>query len=198
MKKLLAVAALVLGFSSQHALAEADTYKFDPHHTEVLFSYQHMGMSRAYAQFNKLGGVVKMDKDAPEKSIVDVTIDANSIDSGIDVFDDHLRGKDFFNVAKFPTISFKSTAVKKVTDKTFKVTGDLTIKGKTKSVVLDLTYIIDQPHPLAAFNPKMKGVHVAAFSAKTKIKRSQFGMGRNVPMVGDEVEIIIETEMFRQ
>lgn len=192
MKKTLAIAFLSLSFFSTPAFAEAESYKFDPGHTEVIFSYKHLGMSRAYGQFKKVDGIVKMNKTAPEKSIVDVSIDANSIDSGVDEFDKHLRSNDFFDVSKYPNLKFKSTNVKKLTDQQFKVTGDLTIKGKTKPVVLDVTYIIDQPHPLK------KGVHVAAFSAKTKVKRSEFGLGKYAPAVSDNVDIIIETEMFRQ
>lgn len=203
MKKVLSVAVLTVGlFSaglfSSAARAESEVYKFDPTHTEVIFSYRHLGMSRAYAQFKKINGVVNMDKAAPEKSKVDVTIDAASIDTGIKVFDSHLKAKDFFNVSKFPKITFKSTKVQKVSGKKFKVTGNLTIKGKTKPVVLDMTYIIDQPHPLAAFNPKYKNIHVAAFSAKASLKRSDFGMGQFAPATSDKVDILIETEMFRQ
>ena len=203
MKKLIAIATLLIGttfggFAPSVALAEPQTYKFDPSHTEVIFSYQHLGMSRAFGQFKKVTGNVKMDKVAPAKSSVDVAIDVNSIDTGVKEFDKHLRGKDFFNSAKFPQIKFKSTKVQKVSGKKFKVAGNLTIKGKTKPVVLDMTYIIDQPHPLGKFNPQYKDVHVAAFSARTSVKRSDFGMGLFVPMTGDKVDIIIETEMFRQ
>ena len=188
----------VTGLFSTAAFAEPERYTFDPTHTEVIFSYRHLGMSRAYAQFNKINGTLNMNKTAPEKSTVDVVIDPASVDTGVDVFDEHLRGKDFFNVASFPKIIFKSTKVQKVSGKKFKVLGNLTIKGKTKPVELDLTYIIDQPHPLGAFNPKYKNVHVAAFSAKTSLKRSDFGLGLFAPATSDQVDIIIETEMFRQ
>ncbi len=203
MKKLLAIAAVSFGIFANPALtpaalAEAQAYKFDPTHTELLFSYRHLGMSRAYAQFKKIDGVVNMDKSAPEKSSVDVTIDVNSIDTGVTVFDEHLRSKDFFNAAKFPKATFKSTKVTKTGAKTYKVAGNLTIKGKTKPVTLDMEFIVEQEHPLAKFNPAKKGVYVAAFSAKTSIKRSDFGMGQYAPATSDKVDIIIETEMFRQ
>lgn len=204
MKKLLAIATIALStmtssyITSNPALAESYAYKFDPNHTELLFSYRHLGMSRAYAQFNKIEGVVNMDKAAPEKSAVDVTIDIASIDTGVKIFDEHLAGKDFFNTAKFPKATFKSTKIEKVSDKNYKISGDLTIKGITKPVTLDTTFIIDQEHPMAAFKADLKGVYVAAFSAKTTIKRSDFGMGLYTPATSDEVEIIIETEMYRQ
>ena len=203
MKKLLAIATLLIGttfggLAPSVALAEPQTYTFDPSHTEVIFSYQHLGMSRAFGQFKKITGNVIMDKAAPATSSVDVTIDVNSVDTGVKVFDKHLRSKDFFNSAQFPSIKFKSTKVQKVSGKKFKVAGNLTIKGKTKPVVLDMTYIIDQPHPLGKFNPQYKDVYVAAFSARASVKRSDFGMGLFVPMTGDKVDVIIETEMFRK
>ncbi len=198
MKKLLAIAAILFLSQSPTLYAAEETYKFDPNHTEVVFSYRHLGMSRSYVQFNKIGGEVKMDKSAPEKSSVNVTIDAASVNTGLDVFDQHLKDKNFFDVAKYPDITFKSTKVEKTGSKTYKIMGNLTIKGKTRPVTLDMTHIVDQAHPLGAFNPKYKDVYVAAFSAKTTIKRSEFGMGQYAPATSDEVEIIIETEMFRQ
>lgn len=198
MKKILALATVLLGFSAQPVLAESQTYKFDKKHTEVLFSYRHLGLSRAYAGFNKVDGELKIDRNAPEKSSVNVVIDVKSLDTGLDGFNKHLQDKDFFHSAKYPKATFVSTKVQKSSNDTFKVTGNLTIKGKTKPVNLDLKLNADKEHPLAKFNPKMKGVYVVAFSGKTTIKRSDFGMGLYVPATSDEVEIIIETEMLRQ
>lgn len=198
MKKLLALAVILTLSQSPAAHAVEESYKFDPNHTEVIFSYRHLGMSRAYGQFNKLDGEVKMNRDKPEKSTVDVTIDATSLDTGIEVFDGHLKDKDFFDVAQHPAITFKSNKVEKTGSKTYDIMGNLTIKGKTRPVTLKMTLLADQPHPFGAFNPKYKGVHVAAFSAKTTIKRSEFGMDKFAPATSDEVDIIIETEMFRQ
>lgn len=198
MKKLLALAIVAFGFSAQPVLAESQTYKFDKKHTEVLFSYRHLGLSRAYAGFNSVDGVLKLDRAAPEKSSVNVIIDVNSLDTGLSGFNKHLRAKDFFHSTKYPKATFVSTKVKKVSGNIFKVTGNLTIKGKTKPVNLDLKLVADKEHPMAKFNPKMKGTYVVAFSGKTVIKRSDFGMGLYVPATSDEVEIIIETEMLRK
>ncbi|GJL99238.1 MAG: YceI family protein [Rhodomicrobiaceae bacterium] len=198
MKKLLALATLLIGFSAQPVLAESQTYKFDKKHTEVIFSYRHLGLSRAYAGFNKVDGTLKIDRKVPEKSSINVVIDVKSLDTGVDVFNGHLQAKDFFHSAKYPKATFVSTKVKKVAGNNFRVTGNLTIKGKTKPVNLDLKLVADKEHPLAKFNPKMKGTYVVAFSGKTVIKRSDFGMGLYVPATSDEVEIIIETEMLRK
>ena len=198
MKKFLALVTVLVGFSAQPVLAESQTYKFDKKHTEVLFSYNHLGLSRAYATFDNVEGELKIDRKAPEKSTVNVVIDVKSIDTGVDYFDKHIQGADFFHTAKYPKATFVSTKVQKGAGNTFKVTGNLTIKGKTKPVKLDLKLNADKEHPMAAFNPKMKGVYVVAFSGKTTIKRSDFGMGLYAPATSDEVDIIIETEMLRQ
>ena len=195
MKKLFAIASLALACLAptiQPALADGQAYKFDPNHTEVLFSYRHLGLSHAYGQFKKVDGTVTINREAPAESIVDVTIDVASVDSGVDKFDEHLKAADFFDVKQFPTMTFKSTKVEKTSDEKFKVTGDLTIKGKTVPTILDVTLLADQKHPM---KPE---VQVAAFSARTTIKRSEFGMGKYVPLTSDEVSIIIETEMFGQ
>lgn len=198
MKKLLALATVLVGFSAQPVLAESQTYKFDKQHTEVIFSYRHLGLSRAYATFDKVDGELKIDRNAPEKSKVNVVIDVKSIDTGVDIFDKHIQEADFFHTAKYPKATFVSTKVQKSSGGSFKVTGNLTIKGKTKPVSLNLKLNADKEHPMAAFNPKMKGVYVVAFSGKTTIKRSDFGMGLYVPATSDEVDIIIETEMLRK
>lgn len=195
MKKLIAAATIAFSaitMQMQPALADGQTYKFDPNHTEVIFNYRHLGLSRAYGQFKKVDGTVIINRESPADSKVDVTIDTNSIDSGVDEFDEHLKAADFFDVKQFPTMTFKSTKVEKSSDDKFKVTGDLTIKGKTVPTTLDVTLLADQKHPLK------QELEVAAFSAKTTIKRSEFGMGKYVPLTSDEVNIIIETEMFGQ
>lgn len=192
MKKLLALALITFGALTTPAYAEPQPYKFDPNHTELLFTYRHLGLSNAYGQFKKVDGTVTIDREKPAESSVDVTIDVASIDSGIDKFDEHLKADDFFDVKNFPTMTFKSTKVEKLSDEKFKVTGDLTIKGKTVPTTLDVTLLADQKHPIK------QDIQVAAFSASTTIKRSEFGMGKYVPLTSDEVKIIIETEMFGQ
>ncbi len=104
--------------------------------------------------------------------------------------DDHLRSPDFFNAAEFPEMTFASTGIERTSDKTGKITGDLTLLGVTKPVTLDVTFNQRAPHPLPQYN----GVEVAGFSATTTIKRSDFGMSTFVPAIGDEIEIILEVE----
>lgn len=198
MKKLLALATVLVGFSAQPVLAESQTYKFDKQHTEVIFSYRHLGLSRAYAGFKSVDGELNIDRNSPEKSSINVVIDVKSLDTGLNGFNKHLQGKDFFNSAKYPKATFVSTKVQKSAGNTFIVSGNLTIKGKTKPVKLDLKLNADKEHPMAKFNPKMKGFYVVAFSGKTTIKRSDFGMGLYAPATSDEVDIIIETEMLRK
>ncbi len=198
MKIIMSALIVALTLISAPAFAKMETYKFDLGHTELIFSYRHLGMSRSYVQFKGIDGVLKMDVDAPEKSSIDVTIDTKSVDTGLAVFDKHIQGKDFFDTEKFPKATFKSTKVDPAGGKKYKIYGDLTIKGKTLPVVLDTTFIVAQPHPLGVIAPKYKDTYVAAFSARTTIKRSDFGMGKFAPATSDKVEIIIETEMFRQ
>ena len=198
MKTLFAVIFTCAALFTGPAFAKTESFKFDLGHTELMFSYRHMGMSRSYVQFKGIDGIVNMDVDAPEKSSVDVTIDLKTVDTGLDVFDKHIQGKDFFDTANFPKATFKSTKVEAAGGKKYKIHGDLTIKGKKLPVILDTTFIVAQPHPLGIIVAKYKEVYVAAFSARTTVKRSAFGMGKFAPATSDEVEIIIETEMFRQ
>ena len=126
-----------------------------------------------------------------------ITIDPAGIDTGVDAFDSHLMSADFFDVETFPEITFVSTAVEPTGDTTALVTGDLTIKDNTRPVVLDVTLNYIGEHQLAEYIPDFAGMEVAGFSASTTLLRSEFGLGMMVPMVGDEVELIIETELLR-
>lgn len=181
----LSVAALA-GFS-QAARAEAVKFLLDKPHTQVVFFINHMGFSNSSGKFLDYAGTIQWDKDAPEKSAVEATIRTASLDMGDATWDEHMKGEKFFDVAKFPVMTFKSTAIEKTGDATANITGDLTIKGVTKPVVLATTLNKQGPHPFA--NKDWLG-----FSATTTIKRSDFGMGEAIPLVGDEVQIRIEVE----
>lgn len=186
MKKILLAACLTgLAFGAQAA-----SYKIDPTHTYPNFTISHLGFSTMHGMFTKSKGSLEMDRSAGTGS-VNITIDAASVFTGFKKRDDHLRSPDFFNVVEFPTITFKSTKVK-FAGSGAKVTGDLTIMGKTKSVVLDVSSINCGKHP---FNPKLK--EVCGFDATTSVKRSDFGMKYGLPAIGDDVNISLEVEATR-
>lgn len=190
--------ALGLGFglASQPAAA-ADTFGFDKAHTEILFSYSHLGNSRAFGRFGAFDGEVILDRDDPANSSINLTIAADSIESGVEAFDTHLKSADFFEVESYPEITFVSTDVEVTGDGSALVTGDLTIKEHTRPVVLDVTLNYLGEHQLAEFVPDYADMEVAGFSATTTLLRSDFGVDMLAPMVGDEVELIIETELLR-
>ena len=193
-----AIVALGLTASSLAAMpAAADSFDFDKAHTEILFSYSHLGNSRAYGNFRDFDGTVVLDRDDPSQSSIDLTIVAASIDSGFVPFDTHLKSADFFEVETYPEIRFVSTAVEPTSDTTATVTGELTIKEQTREVVLDVTLNYLGEHQLAAFVPDYADMEVAGFSATTTLLRSDFGLDMLVPLVGDEVSLVIETELLR-
>ncbi|ALN89832.1 MULTISPECIES: YceI family protein [Lysobacter] len=186
MKRILLAAALGLAFAGT-ASAAALTYKIDPNHTDVVASWSHFGFSNPIAHFGKVDGSITYDPAKPAASKVEVTIPLDGLDSHVGDFDEHLKSADFFDAAKFPTITFKSTKVEAAGDKKLKVTGDLTVHGVTKPAVLDVNInkIGEQPMAKRA---------AAGFDASTTLKRSDFGIGKYVPNVSDEIKIHITTE----
>ncbi|MEM9964908.1 MAG: YceI family protein, partial [Asticcacaulis sp.] len=129
---------LIAGSLAPAAFAAPVTYNLDDTHTEVVFSWSHFGFSNPTAKFQSASGTLILDQDNPAASSVEVTFDINSINSGVAAFNDHLKSADFFDAATFPTATFKSTKVDVTGADTAKVTGDLTIKGVTKPIVLDV------------------------------------------------------------
>ena len=186
MRKLILGSMLVL---LPLSMAQADgNYQLDPTHTYPNFTINHLGFSTLHGRFGKTTGSLSMDK-AKGTGSVDIVIDAASIDTGFKKRDDHLRSPDFFNVVEFPQITFKSTKV------TFKgngatLVGDLTIKGVSKSVTLDVSSINCGVHP---FSKK----DVCGFDATTQLKRSDFGIKYALPAVGDDVMLSIEMEAVK-
>ncbi|MBB3264495.1 polyisoprenoid-binding protein YceI [Azospirillum sp. OGB3] len=191
MKRLLAAAALsALVALPMTAQAAPVAYKLDPAHTAVVFIVDHLGFSKAVGSFNTVAGELSFDKDAADKSSLSVTIDTTSIDTNHAKRDEHLKSPDFFNVKEFPKLTFKSTKIEKTGDKTGKLHGDLTLLGVTKPVVLDVTFNKDGVSPAS----KQETV---GFSARGTIKRSDFGMKYGVPNIGDDIQIIIESEAVK-
>ncbi len=167
--------------------AKSGAYAPDPNHRYITFSYLHQGYSRPWLRWRDWTGALNWDADAPENSSVSVTIDVSSIDSGVDIFDEHLVSAQHFDVANHPEITFVSTGVEVTGANTGQITGDLTIKGVTKSVTLETVF------NKGDFNQE-RGVSKLGFSATTKINRSDYGLDYGVPVVSDEVDIMIETE----
>lgn len=172
------------------AFAETDTWQFDPNHSSAQFAVRHMAISTVRGAFTKISGTVQYDAADVSKSSVDVTIDAASVDTRVEKRDNDLRGASFFDVAKYPTITFKSKRVESAGQGKLKVTGDLTIHGTTKDVVLD----IDGPTD-AAKDPR-GNMHMGA-SATTKVNRKDFGVSGYPAVVGDDVAITIDAEMMK-
>jgi polyisoprenoid-binding protein YceI len=169
------------------AAAAPVTYKLDPGHTMVLFSWNHFGFSNPTANLGQVDGTLVYDEAAPTKSTVEATLPLAGLDTFVPKLDEHLKSADFLDAAKFPTVTFKSTKVTSAGKDKLKVVGDLTVHGVTKPVTLDVTVNKVGPHP-------MMKVQTAGFDATTTIKRSDFGVGAYVPNVSDEIKIRITTE----
>jgi polyisoprenoid-binding protein YceI len=170
------------------AVAQVQTWNIDPNHTAAQFSVRHMGISTVRGAFTKVSGTAQYDPSNPSKTAVDATIESASVDTRVSMRDDDLRSANYFDAAKYPTIAFKSKSVEAAGAGKLKITGDLTIHGTTKQVVLDVD------GPSAAANDPRGNAHVGA-SASTTIKRSDFGVGAANPMVGDDITITIDIEL---
>ena len=193
MKKTLFAAALFVATAAgtlTPAFAAPVSYKIDPAHTAVAFIVNHIGFSNVIGRFNTVSGDISFDKDAVEKSTVNVTIDSTSIDTNHAKRDEHLRSPDFFNAKEFPKLTFKSTKIEKTGDKTGKLHGDLTMLGVTKPVVLDITFNKDGVSPASK-------LETAGFSARGTVKRTDFGMKYGAPAVGDDIQLLIEIEAVK-
>ena len=181
-------AALAAAVATAPAVA-AETYSLDVRHTFPSFEVMHLGYSLQRGRFNKTSGKVTIDP-AAKKGTADIAIDAASVDTGLDKLEEHLRGEDFFNVAKHPTITFKGDKFAFEGDKVKSVAGYLTILGVTKPVTLAANYFNCALHPMAK-KKACGGEFVAT------IKRSEFGMKYAVPAVADDVTLRIQVEAFK-
>jgi polyisoprenoid-binding protein YceI len=190
MKKL----AVLLSLFPALALAATSTWNVDASHSQVGFAVKHLVISNVRGEFRTYQGKVVLDEADVTKSTVEATIDVNSIDTKVADRDAHLKNADFFDVAKHPSITFKSTKVAKAGNDTLKVTGDLTLHGVTNPVVLDVTT-----------SAAVKGLHGEtrrAFAATTKISRKDYGLTWNKlveagPAIGDEVSVTFDLEAVK-
>lgn len=172
------------------AAAQTETWQLDPPHSAAQFSVRHMGISTVRGTFTKLSGTVQYDPSDPAKSSIDVTIDAASVDSRVEKRDNDLRSDHFLDAQKYPTLTFKSKHIESAGTDKLKATGDLTIHGVTKEVVLN----IDGPgQPVK--DPR-GNMHMGA-SATTTVNRTEFGMTGYQGMVGNDVTITIDVEMVK-
>jgi len=175
----------------------AATWQIDPAHSNVSFSVRHMMISNVRGEFTKVSGTVEGDEKTPTQAVITVTIDAASIDTREAKRDGHLKSPDFLDVAKYPTITFKSKKIEPAAAGQFKVTGDLTLHGVTREVVLDVS-------DLTASIKDPMGKTRAGARATTKIDRKDFGINWSKAMdgggllVGDDVSINIDVEATTQ
>lgn len=169
----LLVAGLALGFSTG-ALADK-TFVSDQGHTEVMFGWSHAGVSRQNGEFTTSVATVKLAENIADSS-VEVEIDSSSVSSGFGKLDDHLKSDDFLAVETYPNITFKSTAVEMTGDNTMNVTGDLTMHGVTKPVMLEAEMTLNGEHPLGGNFDYYKGEWIA-IQASTEIDHMAFGVG---------------------
>ena len=190
MSKCLLVPGLIvtaMAATSLNATVAGVTYKLDPEHTNVIASWSHFGYSHPSANFGAASGTVVYDAANPEKSSVEVRLPLSGLDTFVPALDEHLKSADFFDAAKFPAATFKSTRVEALGKGRFKVMGTLTIKGIGKSVTLDAKLNTVGIHPMT----KQQSI---GFDATATVKRSDFGMGMYAPAVSDEISLRITTE----
>jgi len=167
-----------------------DTWQIDPKHTAAQFSVRHLGISTVRGEFSKVSGSVQYDATNPGKSSIQATIEATSVNTRVEARDNDLRSPHFFDVEKYPTITFQSKKIEAAGAGRLKVTGNLTIHGVTKEVVLDE----DGPSPAI----KDRAGERMGASATTKINRMDFGVSGAPGVAGDEITITLDIEMIRQ
>jgi polyisoprenoid-binding protein YceI len=191
------MAAFVLVIATVPGWAEVSTWEIDSAHSGVHFSVRHMMIATVRGEFRKVTGTIQMDEKDISKSSVEAMIDATTVETREERRDNDLRSANFFDVTKFPTISFKSTSVTRLGEGKFKVAGDLTMHGVTREVILDVEGLNTQ------VNDPRRGPKMGA-SATTQIKRSDFGLTWNRVVetggvaVSDEVGIVIDLELVKK
>jgi polyisoprenoid-binding protein YceI len=184
------ISALALAVvAASPALAAPESFTIDSRHTFPVFEVNHLGFSLQRGRFNQTAGKIVIDREAKTGS-VDVTIQVASIDMGIEKWDEAMRGEDYFNVAQFPTIVFKSTKVSFDGAKVVAAEGDLTMMGVTKPVKVAFDGFACGTHPI---NKRA----LCGGNATIQVKRSEFGLVKGLPGIADDVKIAIPVEAFK-
>ena len=189
MIKHLTAAALLAAVAST-ATAAPEAYVLDASHSQILFSYNHLGYSTTHGMFSGFDGEIAFDQEDPAASSVNISFPVMSMLTGWEQRFAHLMSGDFFGASEGDMITFASTGIAVTGDNTAMITGDLTMNGVTKSVVLDATMNQTGTHPMAE-KPW------AGFDATTSVLRSDFNVGNFAPFVGDEVQIMISIEAMK-
>jgi polyisoprenoid-binding protein YceI len=193
-----ALASLALGASlAGVARAEAARYELDPEHLTVAFLVEHIGYAKTLGQFRKASGSFRYDEASGALSDVRVVVETASVDSGHAKRDGHLRGRDFLDVERYPTMTFTARSAQRLGTGSYRIEGELELLGKRRPLVLEAALNKHAQYPIGP--PLMKPT-VAGASARGRLRRSDFGMAYGVAngLVGDEVELIVELEARRQ
>lgn len=189
MKSLLLSGAAALALCAAPALA-SESYTLDSSHSQIVFSYDHLGFSTTYGMFSGFEGQIQFNAEDPAASAVNVSFPVKTMFTGWEKRDAHLFSADFFDAADDEMISFASTSIEVTGENTALITGDLTVNGVTKAVVLDTVMNQSAEHPMAK-QPWL------GFDATTTLVRSEFGLGAFAPFVGDEISVTISIEAMQ-
>jgi len=187
MKHLIAATALGLGAVATQATAAPEAYILDPSHSQIIFNYNHLGYSTTYGMFSGFEGEIMFDQEDPAASSVSVSMPVMSMFTGWEARDGHFMSGDFFGASEGDLVTFTSTGIEVTGDNTAMITGDLSMNGVTKSVVLDAKLNQVGEHPMA-------NTPWAGFDATTTLLRSDFGVGNFAPFISDEVNVQISIE----
>ncbi len=184
---ILVLGLLAIYSSSAYA---AETYKLDPAHTSIVFRVKHLGVAYVYGRFNGPTGTFVFDESSPSKSTIEVQAEAKNVDTALEKRDTDLKSPDFFNAGEHPLVSFKSKSVKKLSENTYEVSGDLTLLGKTRTITVEANATGAGKDPWGGFR--------RGFETSFAIKRSDFGMDFMMGGVSDDVNLTVSVEGIRQ
>src|SRR5947209_1187524 len=181
--------SLVSGLAAGRAGSAAEMYVADPSHSSLVFRVKHMSTTHLWGRFNQISGAFTLNEANPAESLFEFQIKADSVDTGNTKRDQHLKSPDFFNVVQFPAIAFKSQTIAR-SGNAYEVTGDLTLHGVTKPITLKVV--------TTGSGKNQMGTPIAGIESSFNIKRSDFGMSKMIPGVGDDVWVNVSIEGVRK